>query len=281
MLKVFCRVTAMTIVLFVQVNASHVSISTNELLEDIVINDDVCSENEIHSLQMDVYKENVQQPITMASVHDYTTLPYSQMPLPKNLQIRKHQPSLKYSYNVNITSPNAQKIKNRNIARASVTMEITSWIGMLVFLPDADKYVNKWTDPELKQWANDFEVEYTNNGNGFLVDYVFHPLLGATMYSYARNAGASYLSAFLIAATHNALWELKEYPHAGSFAAQDFVTTLAASGIAAAADCIGDAILDKHNSVPLKGLAYFLKAPSAGGMLLYKISLGLIEKKGS
>jgi hypothetical protein len=122
-------------------------------------------------------------------------------------------------------------------------------------------------------------VEYTNNNNGILVDYVFHPMLGATMYGYSRSAGANYFSAFLIAGAHNALWELKELPHAGSFAAQDFVTTFAASGITAIGDMLGDTILNNNPSRPLRGLAYLLKAPSAWGNLLYFVSLGIHERR--
>jgi hypothetical protein len=165
------------------------------------------------------------------------------------------------------------------VLRASLAIEIASWVGMLVFLPDANDYKREYLDPEPDRWARDFKVEYTNNNNGFLVDYVFHPVLGATMYGYSRSAGASYFSAFLIAGVHNALWELKELPHAGGFAAQDFVTTFAASGITAIIDMLGDTILDNNPSAPLRGLAYLLKAPSAGGNFLYFVSLGIQERR--
>ena len=165
------------------------------------------------------------------------------------------------------------------VLRASLAMEIVSWVGMLVFLPDANDYKREWLDPEPEKWARDFRVEYTNNNNGVLVDYVFHPMLGATMYGYSRSSGANYFSALVIAGVHNALWELKELPHAGSFAAQDFVTTFAASGIAAMGDMLGDTILDNSHSVPLRGLAYLLKAPSSCGNLLYFVSLGIHERR--
>lgn len=165
------------------------------------------------------------------------------------------------------------------VLRASLAIEIVSWVGMLVFLPDANDYKREYLDPEPDRWARDFKVEYTNNNNGFLVDYVFHPMLGATMYGYSRSAGASYFSAFLLAGVHNALWELKELPHAGSFAAQDFVTTFAASGITAISDMLGDTILNNNPSAPLRGLAYLLKAPSSGGNFLYFVSLGIQERR--
>ena len=96
-------------------------------------------------------------------------------------------------------------------ARNPVTAAQQIFLYQVIFVASGSLYGNSplgWGDPTLESWyENVSQVPEYPDGDGWFLNYVGHPIMGAHMYIFARHQGYKFYEAFGFSTMGSLVWE--------------------------------------------------------------------------